>query len=607
MISRRNYFSITVIMLVILFLFQFSSAAVNMWGEPDVNVHVQEQALSSRDTAYQPGQKGVQEAAERPKKQVAYVGDAEGPIQSVVYYYALYTKRNMTSYACLEESGQAAQEAGSLPEMMVIDSLSVDWQDVQSIRLLKDYASAGCTLVFCGLPEPSVIEQNGRVRELLGIQSVESPGKMVEGIHLYEGFLLGGESLYLAADEQEHLKRQNLQLNIPCYRLASGTKVYMKGIIREEERTPEDYPPVIWRRAFKESGIFVINGSYMEETMGVGILSAISAQIDAYTLYPVVNAQNLVVANFPVMAEENSGQMMEFYTRSMPDAFRDILWPGLISACRQSDMGLTFMLAPQLDYSDDILPDERWIEYYSTLMHEEHAEMGLSLSQVSAVPAEQKLKEDMAFIGAQIPRYRLTSLYQGEAEEEQLQALFGQLDTSWLHTVVTDYPLNGEVVGYLSETVTRQGMVADGMTRTYLDDLRARCVETALGYNNILIDLINAAYPKDANDSWERFSPDLSWNIRSYGKPFTGFQATTLSESDRLIRRFLALDYEESRQEADIHLRVKNVQEPVWFILRTRGETVARVEGGSSKAIERFVYLIEARQPEVVISLRRAW
>ena len=112
MVSRRNYFSITVIMLVILFLFQFSSAAVDLWSEHDVNPHLQ-QELPGREDAYQMEQGGLQEtAAEGPlRKQVAYIGGAESPVEKIVYYWSLYTKRNFRSFSSLQES-EAALEDG---------------------------------------------------------------------------------------------------------------------------------------------------------------------------------------------------------------------------------------------------------------------------------------------------------------------------------------------------------------------------------------------------------------------------------------------------------------------------------------------------------------
>lgn len=47
MVSRRNYFSITVIMCIIFFLFQFTNAAKEHWNEYGVNDYAKEEERPS--------------------------------------------------------------------------------------------------------------------------------------------------------------------------------------------------------------------------------------------------------------------------------------------------------------------------------------------------------------------------------------------------------------------------------------------------------------------------------------------------------------------------------------------------------------------------------
>ena len=50
-----------------------------------------------------------------------------------------------------------------------------------------------------------------------------------------------------------------------------------------------------------------------------------------YLIYPVVNAQNLIAANFPVLTEENTAQMQEIYGNTATAVNRDIIWPSFAS------------------------------------------------------------------------------------------------------------------------------------------------------------------------------------------------------------------------------------------------------------------------------------
>ena len=60
-----------------------------------------------------------------------------------------------------------------------------------------------------------------------------------------------------------------------------------------------------------------------------------------YLIYPVVNAQNLIAANFPVLTEENTAQMQEIYGNTATAVNRDIIWPSFASVYEKNHLGLT--------------------------------------------------------------------------------------------------------------------------------------------------------------------------------------------------------------------------------------------------------------------------
>ena len=61
------------------------------------------------------------------------------------------------------------------------------------------------------------------------------------------------------------VKMQDLELTFPWFKLANGTKAYMKGFTEDETLKTQDYPVVIWRKNFETASVFVVNGDYMEE------------------------------------------------------------------------------------------------------------------------------------------------------------------------------------------------------------------------------------------------------------------------------------------------------------------------------------------------------
>lgn len=604
MISRRNYFAITIVMLVVFFMFQSTGVMTELWNDYEVNSYAEDVGgLPGRSGAYQADAEaaGILDVM---KETVVYIGT--GKMEEAVQIWASYAKKDMESHASLREyAGTGWGEQNRTPDMLVIDSASVRWEEREELEYLEGCLEAGCNLIFCNMPEASVIRGNQRICSLFGIRRVREERAEVDGIHLYDGFLLGGEAVYLASDEKERKERQDMDLTLPWYELEAGTEVYMKGIMEDEGIESEEYPVVIWKNNYRGACVMTVNGTYMQEFGGIGLLSAMSAQMKFYDLYPVVNAQNLVAANFPILAQENEGQLMEVYSRDMQGVMRDVLWPGIMTVYRQNRMGLSCMLALQMDYGDEILPDGEQFAYYMKNLNKEDAEAGISGVNLSGTPLGEKLEADSRFAAERLPDYQFTSFYAGNMRREEIGAAMEEKALSSVRTVITEDTADDEVVGYLSEHVTEQKVLASGFSHTYRDDFRVRCVETMLGYTNVLMDIKEAVYPEGEEGSWEKLAEDLGWNIRNYWKGFRGFQGTSVSESDMHIRRFLALDYTQQREGQKIYLHVSDpdIQEPVWFILRTHHEAVGEIKGGSFTELEDDVYLLEVDAAEAVITM----
>lgn len=607
MVSRRVYFTIAVIMFIVFFLFQFSAVALEIWNDYDENSYVRDvNQLPGKDDAYQ----ATAQSEENAERMAVYIGETEGSVGNMVKTWALYSKRGLKTYASIAEFGKsedAAAEGSACPKMVILDPGGVNWEEESAVQSLEAYVRAGMNLVFCGLPDVDVIEKNASLRQLLGIKKIAARTTTVAGTHLYEGFLLGGEMIYEAENAEENRKKQDMDLTFPWYRLTSGTRVYMKGVPKDKSIRSEQFPPVIWEKSFGTASVFAVNGTYMEDVTGLGLLSAMEAKTKAYTIYPVVNAQNLVVANYPAMAAENSNEMMRRYSQSMKNVMRDIIWPTIVEAQYHNALGLSCMLTPQFDYSDKNEPDQELFIYYMKLLNEQGAEAGISGINVSNTPIEQKLTADQEFIQRALPDYPFTSLYAGELDETVVAAALQQDILKDARTVVADYDGDSEILGYATDTITEQMTVADGLKYTYRQDFRTKSLETALGYSSVLVDVMRAAYPKDkSNDVWKDIARDMSWDLQYYWKNFKTFSGTTVSECDERIRNFLAVDYQERQKDGTIHLNVSNNQGTTWFVLRTNSKKIKKIQGGNWEKIEDDVFLIEAEQENVTITLESA-
>lgn len=600
MVSRRNYLTITIVMFILFVLFQFTNVVLESWKGFEKNPYARtREELSTRSTAYEAGKEKNTEAGVSLNKSVVYIGDEKEAAGKTVYNWAVYTKRQFLSAGTVAEYASAGAQ---LPEFLVIDGENAGWEQTNDCAYLEDIAKKGVALIFCSLPKPSVIEEQPELKELLGIKEIKEMETSVAGLHLKEGFLLGGETVYRTEDKEEAAKRQDMELTFPWYTLDSGAEAYMEGIPKEKTEE-KDYPAVVWENRFQEACVFAVNGGYMEDAAGIGLLSAMSYKADGYELYPIVNAQNMVIVNYPSLAPENEEEMQERYGQSMQDVLWNIVWPSVISVYRKNTLGLSCMMTPQYDYEEDGFPSQASLEFYMKRLKEQSAETGLSGESVSETPIGQKLQDDADFMQKSLPSYKFTSFYTGGLTDLEVQSALQEKLLESVRSIVSDYDTDSEVIGYYSDSITKQSTLSDGTRHTYMEDFRVRSVETALGYTSVKMDISRGAYPETKEDGIEDITSDFGWNIRYYWKNFQAFSGTGVSECDQRIRNFLAADYTQSKENGKVSLDFTSMETPAWFILRTENEAVTHMDGGEFQMIEEGAYLIEATDNHVAIEL----
>ena len=238
-------------------------------------------------------------------------------------------------------------------------------------------------------------------------------------------------------------------------------------------------------------------------------------------------------------------------------------------------------------------------------MKEQNAEAGISLEYQKLDKAEDKVIKDTEFFENEKINYRFGAAF---AKEKDLKGILKDTDSGLLGdvgTLVCDYTENQPVVSYYSDSVTLQTVTSDGMNYAYSDDIRMRSIQTALGYTNVMLNMYDIFWPQKDTDRWEIMQKRFSSNLLTYWKEFSCFASTTLSESNTRTRTFLNLDYSEQREENKIILQTSLAGS--WFILRTHGEEIADIQGGSQIKIQEDAYLICAEDTTVEIKLQERW
>lgn len=594
MVSKRKFFSIATMMFVLFFLFQFSMVLRDSKNTYDINSSLTEKKADGRNR-WTPS-----DNVTGADSSVVFIGNENGDMGTVISRWCIYAKRKLIS--CKSVSTYKADDK-NLPEMMILESEK--YADGDNLTTLETLEKKGVIIVFGCLENAKNIQNNKALMKFLGIQKVVAEETHLAGVKLFEGLLLGGEVTYNTSKDKEEKKRQDLELDVPWYQVGSGTKTYMVGLLDEKTGKNvenEDLPTIIWRNGIDYGSVFAVVGDYMKDSTALGLLDGMRAEALQYTIYPIVNAQNLSMVNFPVFADENNTEMLKLYSQSVTGIARDIMWPALISVVEKSDMKMTCFIQPQADYTDDIEPKSGNLEFYLKQMKEQSAEAGISLEYQKLDKAEDKVTKDTEFFENEKTDYRFGAAF---AKEKDMKGILKDTDSGLLGdvgTLVCDYTENQPVVSYYSDSVTLQTVTSDGINYAYSDDIRMRSIQTALGYTNVMLDMYDIFWPQEKTDRWEVMQKRFSSNLLTYWKNFRDFDSTTLSESNARIRTFLNLAYSQSREDNTITLQTSEVGS--WFILRTHGEEIDEIDGGSQTEIEADAYLICAEDTTVKIRLK---
>ena len=134
MVSRRNFFAITIVMGIIFFLFQFSNIAKERWNHYEENSYVvNKEDLPTDRTVYQAGQNG------KTTKSIVYIGkDSKSSCAEVVSNWALYTKKESMVYTTFSGLDQAVSAGKTeLPEIVLIESSDINWNDKKELEKMN--------------------------------------------------------------------------------------------------------------------------------------------------------------------------------------------------------------------------------------------------------------------------------------------------------------------------------------------------------------------------------------------------------------------------------------------------------------------------------------
>ena len=598
MVSRRNFVTIMLMVLILLFMFLFTGVIKQELNEYDVNDFEETAGTGLDAESMFRAEEADNGGFEISREYALFVGTKYSEeVREMVKAWCTYTKRG---YEECESLADYEISRGKLPEVVIVDGEYIDVET--EFPMMEELTGRGVHLIMARMPHHLTMADNPEFCEFLGIRNVRRREILVNGVHLFEGFLLGGERIYeTETDDESGL--QDLEMVVPWYMLGSGTKTYIMGMLDENEYKNENMPAILWRKRTSNAAVFCVNANYMTIMYGMGFLSAMMGEAQTFEIHPVVNAQCMTVAEFSAFSEDNSEELMSLYSSRQPALYEGVIWPSLVSMTERTGAHISLMAAPQLDYEDGNEPDSALLPRYMSLVKEGRGEIGASMGRVSEISLEDKLSRDVSFYTEGAGKYTILSMYAGNLEEV--------LEAPWesyfpkLRTIATGLDNGKPPIDYIGRNVTLQRATAVGKEHPYSANLAIMGYETALGYSNIVLDMKDVSYPRDEKDHWQNLTRVISQNICTYWQDFDLFSETTLAESDARIRKFLALDYRTEQKGNQILLHTNDFEDAAWFLVKINWGEPGEVQGGTLQEMGGGYYLLEATETEVVISLEK--
>lgn len=601
MLSKRVYFTVSSLMMLVLFMFQFSGIIRKKYNNFDENKY----AVSEKNDLNNNNVFTVLTDEDKVVKSISgyivYIGDINTKTGNTVYEWCNYTKRNLLVYKTVSQYHRYNEK---YPDAVLIDSdyVNID-SDIDTFSLLTDY---GINLVFCTLPSYSAISENQRFEQLCGI-SPHRESVNASGLKLYSGFLFGGEAWYTKENDPDG-KFQNMKLTMPWYNTSNATKTYMSAVVESEDGSKidnEDQPAVIWRKSHDHAYVFCINGDYIKDISGIGILTAIMSESKDLDIYPVVDSQSVIVNNFPMFSFENDDAVEKYYLRNTSSLLENVIWPDISNLAESTGVRFTFMAAPQINYSDNNLVSVREMDYFFRLFSEISSEAGLTTTRDDATSIDEKLTADAGIFSNYLSNYKFTSIIARKDELENVLSSKNSLIDD-VNTIVTDSQDYGgtKLFSYVNDNVINVECPVTSDKYTYSDDFRQRCFQTALAYTNIEFNMTGICNPDDEKELWNEEIKSKSTALTSYMKNSKMFTKCSISQADKRIREFMAADYSYKQNRSYVSLDITGAQETARFIVRLRTGEVENVSGAVCTKVEKGVYLITAQSKHVEMTIK---
>jgi hypothetical protein len=460
-------------------------------------------------------------------------------------------------------------------EIIIINGKS--FSSLGNVDILLKYLKKGKYIIFTSMPEIDYIYESG-LDKIMGIKNITESHNQQE-VKFLPGFMLGGL-----------LEFKKLDFTAPEVQLLSTAKCYVTG--RKDSA-------IIWRNTYNGSEVYVINGPFMETNAGYGILSAVLSQIYTDYIYPVINAKVFSYTGLPYVGYENTVELEKIYNRNAMQLQKDILIPDILSITKsRSIIPVGFLIDSFTNTNRD------GINNYNNKQVKKYEKDTYNLINDVSMVYSGDLKKDMEFYRHMFDNRNLRAIRISEEDKNSLKELFSKDEFKSIDAIVGPWMEDNKNFSYINENTVYIPFTRDGTPVTDLEKLELYSGVTAFGAIIQNLDFERVIYPEDERDNWINVSRKYVEFIDSYREKFKVIKSRNLSEAAVSVKQYVLNAPSIRKGEDSIELSFKKLYGESCYILRTRKE-VGSITGGTIEKIEEGVYMVTAKNKEVIINLRQ--
>ncbi len=414
---------------------------------------------------------------------------------------------------------------------------------------LQSYVEQGGQVVFAQAPQ-RVTDDDRAFFEAAGILSVGDTVTYKQA-EFYQGLLVGGMVRY-----------KDLPLTARQMELSSLCKVWAT-MWQGDPDAREAVVPLVYEKRLAAGVFCVVNGPFLQDLDGIGILTGVLAVGQDAFAYPVVNACTLSLLNFPTVSGDTA-KLLSVYARDAVQANRALLWPDIGYILRANGMAATAFLPTDINPWDT--GQSALIGYLMRALSELESELGFM------TPTENRAAAAEAF-----PKYGFFAEYGDDTDDTAKGHVFsitgGAADFAYQPGAPVSYPA-----------------MTEGYDDSEVMNLKARGFASGMYYIHHAADMSPPLLLETPADNWQQLNQPLARLISAMVAPYSEMQRLRVSDGVLAMLRYQLVTPSVQVSAEGIAIET-GLSEPSYFLLRTH-KALAGAADCQVTELEEGIYLV---------------